>query len=154
MVKRRFFMFLKKELFYIPFSKNKIFSIEYNDIKDLELGVFSLCDLLKKDIFLILVFISDPLNEQLKEKSEKVFRYENFNCYLMKNINIIKQFDFENIRFLNIYGIDNHFVSEDFIEMRKCSSFNLGFDNYLDYTKIIINFSKYDDCVISKLPLR
>ena len=147
-------MFLKKELLHISFFKRKCFNIEYDDIKDLKLGVVSLCELLKKDVFLIQIFTGDPLNEEFREKNDNLFKYENFNVYLIKNLEAVKRLNFENIRFLNIYGIDNRFVTDEFNEMIKCSSFYLKFDNYFDYTKAIIDFSKYDDWIISKLPLR
>lgn len=147
-------MFLKKELLHIPFLKRKCFNIEYDDIKDLKLGVVSLCELLKKDAFLIQIFTGDPLNEEFRGGSDNLCKYKNFNVYLIKNVEAVKRLNFENIRFLNIYGIDNRFVTDEFNEMIKCSSFSLGFDNCFEYTKIIIDFSKYDDCIISKLPLR
>ena len=56
MVEGEKYMFLKKELFHIPFSKYNEFSFEYEDINDLKYGILNLCYLLKKDIFLIQVF--------------------------------------------------------------------------------------------------
>lgn len=125
--------------------------MEYEDTNDLKLGVVELCELLKKDALLIRVFAYDALNELLRTKCKKVFNDDNFNVYLIENIKVIEQITFDNLRFLDIYGIEDQFISDDFSMMVKHCSFNLGLDNYFEYTELIVEFDQYDDSIKSQL---
>ncbi len=144
-------MFLKKEIFSSLFSKNAIYNIEYESLQDLKYGIINLSNLLKKGAFVIRIFSNDPLNEYFKGKDKNMINFPDFNIYLVDEIEIIEQIDFSTLRFIEIYTIENHFVNCEFDEMLKHYSFNLGLDNYLEYTKVIIDLSKYDDDIISKL---
>ncbi len=146
-------MFLKKELFSNLFSKNAIFDIEYENIQDLKYGIINLSNLLKKDIFAIQIFANDPLNEYFKNDAQNIISFKNFIIYLVDKIEMIEQIDFSKLRFLNIYTIENQFINYDFNKILKNCSFDLGLDNYLEYTKVIINLSKYDSDIILKLKI-
>ncbi len=146
-------MFLKKELFSNLFSKNAIFDIEYENIQDLKYGIINLSNLLKKDIFAIQIFANDPLNEYFKNDAQNIISFKNFIIYLVDKVEMIEQIDFSKLRFLNIYTIENQFINYDFNKILKNCSFDLGLDNYLEYTKVIINLSKYDSDIILKLKI-
>ena len=131
-----------------------MFNIEYENVEDLKLEIFDLCELLKKDFLLFQIFMQDTINEQFKSECKKVFNYKCYNIYMSENANVLNKIDFENLRFLNIYGLEGQFSSVDFIgydKMIKNYSFCLGFDNYLDYAKASINFARYDNSIVSKL---
>lgn len=144
-------MFLKKKIFDNFFSKDKIFDIKYDSIQDLRCGIIDLCNLLKKDIFLIQIFSKDPLNDQLKNVCNKILNFNNYNIYLIDNIEFLEQIDFLNLRFLNIYTIESRVACGDVKELMKRRTFSLGVDNYFEDVKIEINLIKYDDITISKL---
>lgn len=146
-------MFLKKDKVHNLFLKYDVFNINYNDIEELKIGILKLCKLLEKDIVIFKIFSNDGLNDQFFKVSKKVINYKNFNYYLISDIEIINEIDFNKLRFLEIYSnqkIDN---DENVEKMLNSYSFNIGLDNYLEYTKIIINLNDYDSSIISKIEI-
>lgn len=146
-------MFLKKDKVHNLFLKYDVFNINYNDIEELKIGILKLCKLLEKDIVIFKIFSNDGLNAQFFKVSKKVINYKNFNYYLISDIEIINEIDFNKLRFLEIYSnqkIDN---DENIEKMLNSYSFNIGLDNYLEYTKIIINLNDYDSSIISKIEI-
>ena len=139
-------MYLKKKFIQIPFLNRKIYSIIYSDENDLKNGVIKLCDYLKKGTFLIQVFSGDNLNSVLSLYSNNRLNYKNFNYYTIDNLNFLNNLSFEGLRFLNIYAINQNCL----IDMAKLKdvqenyTFHLGFDNYLEYVEIVINYNYYD----------
>lgn len=147
-------MFLKKDKVHNLFSKYDVFNINYNDIEELKIGILKLCKLLEKDIVIFKIFSNDSLNDQFSKVSKKVINYKNFNYYLISDIEIINEIDFNKLRFLEIYSnqkIDN---DENIEKMLNSYSFNIGLDNYLEYTKIIINLNDYDSSIISIIEIQ
>ena len=142
-------MFLKKELIQIPFSKVRSFDLVYDDEEDLKFGIINLCRVLNKGMFLIQVFLGDSINELLKEVSTNVINDNNFNYYLVEKIDFLEQLSFDKIRFLNIYTTIKRNINSNLQSTIHSSPINLGLDNYLDYTKIIIDLSKYHKKIIN-----
>ncbi|MCI9032196.1 MAG: hypothetical protein HFK09_06765 [Clostridia bacterium] len=147
-------MFLKKEVLQVPFLKIKCFDLIYEDSNDLRYGIINLCNLLKKDIFIFEVFSKDPLNGILKANCKEVINYRNFICYFKKDIDIIRQLNFESVRFLCIYAIKEQFIENNMINILKSFSFGFELDNYSESVKIKINYDDYDDSVISKIQIK
>lgn len=139
-------MYLKKSFIQIPFLNRKIYSIIYSDENDLKNGVIKLCNYLKKGTFLIQVFSGDNLNSVLSLYSNNRLNYKNFNYYTIDNLNFLNNLSFEGLRFLNIYAVNQNSL----IDMAKLKdvqenyTFQLGFDNYLEYVEIVINYNYYD----------
>lgn len=149
-------MFLK-EFLRISFSNVKRFNMIYDDGEDLKFGIVNLCNLLQKDMLLLEVFVKDPLHKLLEEKSKRVVHFKSFNCYLFETVdavNIFEQSNFESIRYLNIFAIEERDIGDNPGAMIKSSAFSIELDNYLEHTKININFMKYDDATILKLPIK
>jgi len=139
-------MYLKKKFIQIPFLNRKIYSIIYSDENDLKNGVIKLCHYLKKGTFLIQVFSGDNLNSVLSLYSNNRLNYKNFNYYTIDNLNFLNNLSFEGLRFLNIYAVNQNCLIDmaKLKEVQKNYTFQLGFDNYLEYIKIIINYNYYD----------
>lgn len=139
-------MYLKKKFIQIPFLNRKIYSIIYSDENDLKNGVIKLCNYLKKGPFLIRVFSGDNLNSILSLYSNSSLNYKNFTYYKIDDLNFLDNISFEGLRFLNIYAVNQNCL----IDMSKLKNvqenytFQLGFDNYLEYVEIVINYNYYD----------
>jgi len=147
-------MYLKKFFIQVPFSNKKAFDIVYFDEVDLKNGVLKLCNQLKKDFFLIQVFSRDELNELLCIDSSNFFKYKNFNYYLTENLHFLHNLSFEKLRFLNIYAMNEEFILTNLNQLKKIEehyAFQIGFDNYLEYVEIIINYNYYDKKMINNI---
>lgn len=146
-------MYLKKKFIQIPFSNKKSFSIIYSDENDLKNGVIRLCDYLKKETFLVQVFSQDRLNEILSIYDNNYLNCKNFNYYKIDNLKFLNNLSFEELRFLNIYSLDQNSII-DLTHLKDAQNnyaFQLGFDNYLEYVEIIINYGYYDEKLINKI---
>ena len=140
-------MKLKKNFIQAPFSNKKSFCIHYSDETDLKVGVIKLCNHLKKGNFLIQVFVGDELNEKLNKENNMFLKHKNFNYYLIDNLEFLQGLSLGRLRFLNIYSISKNINSIDLNylkELKNNYTFLLGFDNYLDFVEIMINFDYYD----------
>lgn len=145
-------MYLKKKFIQIPFSNKKSFSITYSDENDLKNGVIKLCNYLKKGTYLIQVFLGDSLNTVLSTYSHNCLNYKNFNYYIIDNLNFLNNLSFEKLRFLNVYSLNQNNLI-DIAQLKDAQenyTFQLGFDNYLEYVEIIINYDYYDEKLIKK----
>lgn len=146
-------MYLKKKFIQIPFSHKKSFSITYSDENDLKNGVIKLCNYLKKGTYLIQVFLGDSLNTVLSTYSNNCLNYKNFNYYIIDNLNFLNNLSFEKLRFLNVYSLNQNNLI-DIAQLKDAQenyTFQLGFDNYLEYVEIIINYDYYDEKLINKI---
>ena len=146
-------MYLKKKFIQIPFSNKKSFSIIYSDENDLKNGVIKLCNYLKKETYLIQVFLGDSLNTVLSMYSNNCLNYKNFNYYIIDNLNFLNNLSFEKLRFLNVYSLNQNNLI-DIAQLKNAQenyTFQLGFDNYLEYVEIMINYDYYDEKLINKI---
>lgn len=146
-------MYLKKKFIQIPFSNKKNFSIIFSDENDLKNGVIKLCNYLKKETFLVQVFSQDRLNEILCIYDNNCLNYKNFNYYKIDNLKFLNDLSFEKLRFLNIYSLNQN-SRLDVTRLKDAQdnyTFQLGFDNYLEYVEIIINYGYYDEKLINKI---
>lgn len=146
-------MYLKKKFIQISFSNKKSFSIIYSDENDLKNGVIKLCDYLKKETFLVSVLSQDRLNEILSIYDNNYLNCKNFNYYKIDNLKFLNNLSFEELRFLNIYSLDQNSII-DLTHLKDAQNnytFQLGFDNYLEYVEIIINYGYYDEKLINKI---
>ena len=140
-------MYLKKKLIQIPFLNKKVYSIIYSDENDLKNGVIKLCNYLKKGTFLIQVFSRDNLNSVLSLHSHNRLNYKNFNYYTIDNLNFLNNLSFDGLWFLNIYAVNQSYLIDDMAKLKDVQekyAFQLGFDNYLEYVEIVINYNYYD----------
>ena len=140
-------MYLKKKIIQIPFLNKKAYSIIYSDENDLKNGVIKLCNYLKKGTFLIQVFSRDNLNSVLSLHSNNRLNYKNFNYYTIDNLNFLNNLSFDGLRFLNIYAVNQSYLIDDMAKLKDVQekyAFQLGFDNYLEYVEIVINYNYYD----------
>ncbi len=145
-------MYLKKKFIQIPFSNKKSFSIIYSDENDLKNGVIKLCNYLKKETFLVQVFSQDRLNEILSIYDNNYLNYKNFNYYKIDNLKFLNNLSFEELRFLNIYSLNQN-SRLDINRLKDAQdnyTFQLGFDNYLEYVELIINYDYYDEELVKK----
>ncbi len=146
-------MYLKKKSIQIPFSNKKSFSIIYSDENDLKNGVIKLCNYLKKETFLVQVFSKDRLNEILTIYDNNCLKYKNFNYYKINNLKFLNNLSFNELRFLNIYSLNqNSIINVTKLKDTEVNyTFQLGFDNYLEYVEIIINYNFYDEKIINSI---
>ena len=147
-------MYLKKKIIQIPFLNKKAYSIIYSDENDLKNGVIKLCNYLKKGTFLIQVFSRDNLNSVLSLHSNNRLNYKNFNYYTIDNLNFLNNLSFDGLRFLNIYAVNQSYLIDDMAKLKDVQekyAFQLGFDNYLEYVEIVINYGYYDEKLINKI---
>ncbi|MBS5853397.1 MAG: hypothetical protein KIC61_07220 [Staphylococcus sp.] len=145
-------MYLKKKFIQIPFSNKKSFSIIYSGENDLKNGVIKLCNYLKKETFLVQVFSQDRLNEILSIYDNNYLNYKNFNYYKIDNLKFLNNLSFEELRFLNIYSLNQN-SRLDINRLKDAQdnyTFQLGFDNYLEYVELIINYDYYDEELVKK----
>lgn len=145
-------MYLKKKFIQIPFSNKKGFSIIYSGENDLKNGVIKLCNYLKKETFLVQVFSQDRLNEILSIYDNNYLNYKNFNYYKIDNLKFLNNLSFEELRFLNIYSLNQN-SRLDINRLKDAQdnyTFQLGFDNYLEYVELIINYDYYDEELVKK----
>lgn len=145
-------MYLKKKFIQIPFSNKKSFSIIYSGENDLKNGVTKLCNYLKKETFLVQVFSQDRLNEILSIYDNNYLNYKNFNYYKIDNLKFLNNLSFEELRFLNIYSLNQN-SRLDINRLKDAQdnyTFQLGFDNYLEYVELIINYDYYDEELVKK----
>ena len=145
-------MYLKKKFIQIPFSNKKSFSIIYSGENDLKNGVIKLCNYLKKETFLVQVFSQDRLNEILSIYDNNYLNYKNFNYYKIDNLKFLNNLSFEEFRFLNIYSLNQN-SRLDINRLKDAQdnyTFQLGFDNYLEYVELIINYDYYDEELVKK----
>ena len=145
-------MYLKKIFIQIPFSNKKSFSIIYSDENDLKNGVIKLCNYLKKETFLVQVFSQDRLNEILSIYDNNYLNYKNFNYYKIDNLKFLNNLSFEELRFLNIYSLNQN-SRLDINRLKDAQdnyTFQLGFDNFLEYVELIINYDYYDEELVKK----
>lgn len=147
-------MLLKKLLLQLPFSDKKRYNLVYDDFDDLKFGTINMCNLLKKDFFVFQIFAKDPLNDLMKQCSDCVIEVKNFVYYIVQDVDICERLNFAEIRFLCVYAIMGSLDSSDLRSMIESNAFSLEFDNYLEHTQILIDFSKYDSGILSKLNLR
>lgn len=146
-------MYLKKKFIQIPFLNRKSYSIMYSDENDLKNGVIKLCNCLKKGTFLIQIFSGDNLNSVLSLYSNNRFNYKHFSYYTVDDLIFLNNLSFEGLRFLNIYAVNQNCL----IDMAKLKdiqenyAFQLGFDNYLEYVEIVINYNYYDKKMVNKI---
>lgn len=146
-------MYLKKKFIQVPFSNKKSFSIIYSDGNYLKNGVIKLCEYLKKETFLVQVFSQDRLNEILSIYDNNCLNYKNFNYYKIDNLKFLNNLSFEELRLLNIYSLNQNSII-DVTHLKDAQdnyTFQLGFDNYLEYVEIIINYGYYDAKLINKI---
>ena len=146
-------MYLKKKFIQIPFSNKKSFSILFSDENDLKNGVIKLCNYLKKETFLVQVFSQDRLNEILCIYDNNCLNYKNFNYYKIDNLKFLNDLSFEELRFLNIYSLNQN-SRLDVTRLKDAQdnyTFQLGFDNYLEYVEIVINYNYYDKRKINNI---
>ncbi len=139
-------MYLKKNLIQMPFSSKKSFSIKYSDENDLKQGIIKLCNHLQKGTFIVQVFLLDSINTVLSMYNNSL-KYKNFNYYAFDNLTFLNDLSFSELRFLNIYALNRNCLI-DMVQLKdaqKNYSFQLGFDNYLEYVEIIINYRYYDE---------
>ena len=142
-------MFLKRVPF---FGRQKHFRMIYEDTNDLKAGIIHLCELLKKDIFWVEVFNRDSLNAWISEFSQGMFHYKNFNIYSCESVTkMMEPLNLDATRFLNIYSLETEYISENVRKTKGNCSFNLGLDNYLDYTEGMVDISRYDEATLAKL---
>ena len=145
-------MYLKKKFIQIPFSNKKSFSIIYSGENDLKNGVIKLCNYLNKETFLVQVFSQDRLNEILSIYDNNYLNYKNFNYYKIDNLKFLNNLSFEELRFLNIYSLNQN-SRLDINRLKDAQdnyTFQLGFDNYLEYVELIINYDYYDEELVKK----
>ncbi len=145
-------MYLKKKFIQIPFSNKKSFSIIYSGENDLKNGVIKLCNYLKKETFLVQVFSQDRLNEILSIYDNNYLNYKNFNYYKIDNLKFLNNLSFEELRFLNIYSLNlnSRLDINRLKDAQDNYTFQLGFDNYLEYVELIINYDYYDEELVKK----
>lgn len=147
-------MVLKKLLLQLPFSDKKRYNLVYDDLVDFKSGIINMCNLLKKDFFVFQIFAKDPLNDLMKQCSDCVIENKNFVYYIVQNVDICEHLNFAEIRFLCVYGILGNMDSSDLRSMFESNAFSLELDNFLEHTQVLIDFSKYDSGILSKLNLR
>lgn len=96
---------------------------------------------------MIQVFVGDELNEKFHKENNMFLKHRNFNYYLIDNVEFLQGLSLERLWFLNIYSINKSINSIDLTylkELKNNYAFLLGFDNYLDFVEIMINFDYYD----------
>ena len=107
---------------------------------------------LKKNLFLIQIFSADRLNEILRNR--EFLEYKNFKYYFCDNLDFLYNLSFENLRFLNIYAVNeitNLTNTKQLKKIKKEFAFCFGFDNFLEYVKLIINYNYYSKQTIDML---
>lgn len=146
-------MYLKKKFIQIPFFNKKSYSVIYSDENDLKNGVIKLCNYLKKGTFLIQVFLGDILNETLKLYSNNCFNYKNFNYYTIDNLKFLNDLFFEELRFLNIYSLNKNSLIDlyQLNDLQKNYTFQIAFDNYLEYVEVTVNYNYYEEKIIDNI---
>lgn len=147
-------MVLKKLLLQLPFSDKKRYDLVYDDLDDLKSGTINMCNVLKKDFFVFQIFAKDPLDDLIKQCSVRVIEDKNFVYYIVEDIDICEQLHFNEIRFLSIYVISGSIIDSELRYILDSYVFSLELDNYFEHTQILIDFSKYDSGILSKLNLR
>ena len=116
------------------------------------LAIIKLCNYLKKETFLVQVFSQDRLNEILSIYDNNYLNYKNFNYYKIDNLKFLNNLSFEELRFLNIYSLNQN-SRLDINRLKDAQdnyTFQLGFDNYLEYVELIINYDYYDEELVKK----
>ena len=102
---------------------------------------------------MIQVFLGDSLNTVLSMYSNNCLNYKNFNYYIIDNLNFLNNLSFEKLRFLNVYSLNQNNLI-DIAQLKNAQenyTFQLGFDNYLEYVEIMINYDYYDEKLINKI---
>ena len=74
----------------------------------------------------------------------------NFNFYLLKNIDVLSQIDYNSLRFAELYitnrnGFDNDYVKN----LQENANCVISFDNYLETTILSINPRNYSDKIFA-----
>lgn len=140
-------MFLKKEVFQLPFSKTKSFNFEYENEEDLKIGIIKLLGLLKKNDYVIQVFSADVINEKIRTMSKyQSFSRLNFIYYRLENVAFLKHINLSSLRFMNIFTLEKDNINID--RLIDNSPFVIGFDNYLEIANLKIDVSRYDDNIL------
>ncbi len=98
------------------------------------------------------MFSQDRLNEILSIYDNNYLNYKNFNYYKIDNLKFLNNLSFEELRFLNIYSLNQN-SRLDINRLKDAQdnyTFQLGFDNYLEYVELIINYDYYDEELVKK----
>ena len=144
-------MVLQKS-YTIPFYKRKSFNLSYLNEDDLREGVIEICNLLKKDIFIVQIFPAEFIAECLDKYCISRIKHYNFYYYYLKDLRVLNNIELSKVRFMNIYSIENPYYDMNrLVNNLKRTTFSLGLDNYLEYSKIEINYSCYGKEVLKKL---
>ena len=135
-----------KYCFRFPFSKIKSYKFDYESDEDLKTGVMKLLKMLRKNGYVIQVFSGDKVNDLIKTYKHMVISSYNFEYYIVENIDFLGCIDFNVLRFMNIYSVENDVLNKnDLKKIIKNSSLVIGFDNYLETAELKVDLSKYDN---------
>ena len=149
-------MKLKKRLFQIPFSKNRLFNFVYEEDEDLKLDIMELVKRLKIHKLIIRVFTDldlAGLNQYEVFRGFKVTKHGNFNYYLVDNLDFLKPIHLCALRFMQIYSCDFDELSQmdvctkNFIRMINRSNLIISLDNYLEVTELQVNMDKFGEMI-------
>lgn len=139
---------------FIPSLKIKRFKVVEENDDVFKAGVVDLCNILKKDIFVVQVFAQAPFQEPLirllGEECKSVVSYKQFNFYTLENVDFFKKIDLDETMFLRIISLPESEYNNNPENIFKAFAFYLDESNE-DYTQMFINFSKYDEAAIEKL---
>lgn len=142
-------MFLKKEVFQLPFSKIKSFNFEYQNEEDLKMGIMKILDMLKKNDYVIQVFSVDEINEKIRSISKhKSFSRLNFSYYKLEDVTFLKNINLSSLRFMNIFTLEKDDINFD--RLVDNSPFIICFDNYLEIANLKINVCRYEDNILKE----
>lgn len=98
------------------------------------------------------MFSQDRLNGILSIYDNNYLNYKNFNYYKIDNLKFLNNLVFKELRFLNIYSLNQN-SRLDVTRLKDAQdnyTFQLGFDNYLEYVELIINCDYYDEELVKK----
>ena len=147
-------MQITKKRFQTHFDKKRTYELDYSDERDLSDGIVSICKTLNVGTFVIQLFLGDSISESICSMEHKTIRIGNFCYYLVSDINFIKNINLYRTRFLNIFSIkESDFHMEALKNIPKISAFALQLDNYLEYTEITIDLSRYKAHILEDLHL-
>lgn len=128
------------------------YEIDFDDYDDLRKGLISLCDLLKKDFFVIETVSIGLAADAIEKSAIKKMQFKNRCFFFANDLGFLKHLDFSKECFITIYTIsEDCFAADNANQVMKSAGFCLCIDDYSLFAAITLRKKQYNENIFKRL---
>ena len=128
------------------------YEIDFDDYDDLRKGLISLCDLLKKDFFVIETVSNALVADAIEKSAIQKMQFKNRCFFFVSDLGFLTHLDFSKECFLTVYTISEDCLTAGSAnQIMKSAGFSLCIDDYSLFASVTLRKKQYGENIFKRL---